>query len=120
MENRQDVYNWKLTDLFKSKEEFHKVIAEMKHNLKQIENYKGILCDCSENLYQCYHLYEILLMQFDKIYSYGMFNYHLNMADQEGIKLFKEVESLSSEFSTATSFITAEITFMVEMLFINI
>lgn len=114
MENRQDVYNWKLTDLFKSKEEFHKAIAEMKHNLKQIENYKGILCDCSENLYQCYHLYEILLMQFDKIYSYGMFNYHLNMADQEGIKLFKEVESLSSEFSTATSFITPEITFMDE------
>ena len=50
-------------------------------------------------------------MKFDKIYSYGMFSYHLNMADQKGIKLFKEVERLSSEFSTATSFITPEITF---------
>lgn len=40
-----------------------------------------------------------------------MFSYHLNMADQEGIKLFKEVENLSSEFSTATSYITPEITF---------
>lgn len=111
MEKVQDKYSWKLTDLFESREDFYKAIKEMKSDLKQIETYQGNLCESSEKLYQCYHLYEILLMKFDKIYSYGMFSYHLNMADQEGIKLFKEVERLSSEFSTATSFITPEITF---------
>ena len=107
----QDKYNWKLTDLYKDTEAFHAAVKTMRADLKEIEVYKGRLCESSENLYQCYALYEKLLMNFDKIYSYGMFSYHLNMADQEGIKLFKEVENLSSEFSTATCFITPEITF---------
>ncbi len=111
MNTMQDKYNWKLTDLYKDTEDFHAAVKTMRADLKDIEVYKGRLCESSENLYQCYALYEKLLMNFDKIYSYGMFSYHLNMADQEGIKLFKEVENLSSEFSTATSFITPEITF---------
>ena len=111
MNTMQDKYNWKLTDLYKDTEDFHTAVKTMRADLKDIETYKGRLCESSENLYQCYALYEKLLMNFDKIYSYGMFSYHLNMADQEGIKLFKEVENLSSEFSTATSFITPEITF---------
>ena len=111
MKDFQDKYSWNLTDLFKDKEEFYDEIRKVKDKLKQIENYKGILCDNSENLFQCYALYEKLLIDFDKIYSYGMFSYHLNMANQEGIKLYKEVEMLSSEFSTASSFIIPEITF---------
>ena len=111
MNTMQDKYNWKLADLYKDTEDFHAAVKTMRADLKDIETYKGRLCESSENLYQCYALYEKLLINFDKIYSYGMFSYHLNMANQEGIKLFKEVEKLSSEFSTATSFITPEITF---------
>ena len=111
MEKIQDKDSWDLTDLFKNKEEFYDEMKNVKNKLKQIEKYKGILCDSSENLYQCYQLYESALMKFEKLYAYGMLNYHLNMADQEGIKLFKEVENLSSEFSTATAYITPEITF---------
>ena len=97
MEKVQDKYSWDLTDLFKDKEEFYEKIKNVKDKLKQIESYKGILCDSSENLYQCYQLYEIALMKFEQIYAYGMLNYHLNMADQEGIKLFKEAENLNSD-----------------------
>ena len=111
MNQIQKKYNWNLTDLFENKEDFYKAKEKMQKDLKEIEKYKGILCDSAENLYQCYNIYEKILIDFDKIYSYGMFSYHLNMADQEGIKLFKEVENLSSEFSTDTSYITPEITF---------
>ena len=111
MDQVQEKYNWKLTDLFENKEEFYKAKEKMQKDLKEFEKYKGILCDSAENLYQCYNLYEKILIDFDKIYSYGMFSYHLNMANQEGIKLFKEVENLSSEFTTAVSYITPEITF---------
>ena len=113
---KQEKYNWKLTDLFKDKEDFHIAISRMAEELKKMENFKGILCDSSENLFECYNLYERLLLDFEKIYSYGMFNYHLNMADQSSIKLFKEVENLATEFSTQTSFITPEITFADEEL----
>ena len=112
----QDKYDWKLTDLFQNKEQFYNAVKKLQNDLKQIETYKGILCDTSDNLYECYALYEKSLISFDKIYSYGMFSYHLNMADQEGIKLYKEVENLSSEFGTATSFMTPEITFTKEEL----
>ena len=111
MEKIQDKYSWNLTDLFKNKEEFYEEMNNVRDKLKQIATYKGILCDSSENLYQCYQIYETALMNFEQIYAYGMLTYHLNMADQEGIKLFKEVENLSSEFSTATAYITPEITF---------
>ena len=106
-----DKYSWDLTDLFQDKEEFYKEMKNVKGNLKQIESYKDILCDSSENLYQCYQLYEKTLMKFEQLYAYGTLNYHLNMADPEGIKLFKEVENLNSEFSTATAYIMPEITF---------
>ena len=111
MKNVQDKYSWDLTDLFKDKEDFYEEMKNVKDKLKQIKSYKGILCNSSENLYQCYHLYETALMKIEQVYAYGMLNYHLNMADQEGIKLFKEAENLNAEFSTATAYITPEITF---------
>ncbi len=104
-------YNWKLTDLFDTVDDFIKEVKTIKDLLKELEEYKTKLCDNAENLYNVYNLYENILIKFDRVYSYGMFNYHLNMASQNGIKLFKEVESLSTEFMTASSFIVPEISY---------
>ncbi len=105
----EEKYTWNLTDIFKNDEEFYNKIAELKEELKEIEKFKGILCDTKDNLYNCYQHYEKALENFEKIYSYGMFIYHLDMANQEGIKKFKEVESLSTIFNTSTSFMMPEI-----------
>ena len=59
----QEKYNWDLTDLFKNKEEFQKAVENMKQDLKEIQKYKGILCDNSNNLYECYNLYEKILLK---------------------------------------------------------
>lgn len=108
---QEEKYNWNLQDLFKSESEFKKAKNEIEDNLKKIGDYKGILCDTAENLYNCYLIYEKTLELFDKVYSYGMFKYHLDMANQEGIKKFKEVESIATEFETSTAFIVPEITY---------
>ena len=79
MKNSQNTYNWNLTDLFENKEVFHEAIRQVQTLLKQIETYKGILCDSADNLYQCYHLYETILMQFDKLFCI--------MSDEEKRKL---------------------------------
>lgn len=104
-------YNWDLKDIFKNIEEFNKEKNAIKEILGEIKKYQGKLCDTSENLYTCYNLYEQALEKFEKVYAYGMLKYHLDMSEQNGIKLFKDVESLGTEFSVSTSFITPEITY---------
>lgn len=110
-EKKDQKYNWNLQDIFKNIEEFNKEKQEIQNILKEIKTYQGKLCDTSDNLYNCYKLYEQALEKFEKVYSYGMLTYHLDMSSQEGIKLFKDVETLGTEFSVATSFITPEITY---------
>lgn len=104
-------YQWNLQEIFKNEEEFNSNKNEIKILLKEIKQYEGKLCDSSESLYNCYRLYEQVLERYEKVYSYGMLKYHLDMSNQEGIKLFKEVEILGTEFSVSTSFITPEITY---------
>ncbi len=102
---------WNLTDIFKTSKEYEQTKQDFIENLNKIEQFQGKLCNNSENLYNCYKLIEKALEQYEKLYSYGMLKYHLDMAEQEGIKLFKEVESLGSLYSTKTSYITPEITY---------
>jgi len=102
--------SWNLQDIFENEEQFKKEKDEIIKKLEEIAKYQGILCDTSDNLFNCYKLYEQALEKFEKVYAYGMLTYHLDMSNQEGIKIFKEVENLGTEFSVKTSFITPEIT----------
>lgn len=112
MENmKNQEYEWNLEDIFKDVREFDEAKKEIKDILLNIQKYKGALCQSSENLYNCYFLYEQALEKFERVYAYGMLKYHLDMSNQDGIKLFKDVESLGTEFGVATAFITPEITY---------
>ena len=110
MENNS-LYNWNLKDIFSDINEFRETKKSVEQLIEKIGNYKNILCDNSENLYNCYKLYEECIEKFEKVYAYGMLNYHLDMSNQEGIKLFKEVESLGTQIGVETSFITPELSY---------
>lgn len=103
-------YTWKLTDIFKRKEDFENEIKELNTTLEIIKKYQGKLKKDSQNIYNCYKNYEKALEHYEKIYAYGMLKFHLDMADGENIKLYKKCEAIGSEFEKATSFITPEIT----------
>ena len=107
----EEKYNWNLQDIFENEEQFKKEKSKITDILEKIKEYQGVLCNTSDNLYNCYKLYEQALEKFEKVYAYGMLKYHLDMSNQEGIKIFKEVETLGTEFSVSTSFITPEITY---------
>ena len=102
-------YNWNLKDIFENEEEFAKCKNEVYEALEKISEYKGIL-DSSEKIFECYSLYEKMSEKHQKLYAYGMLNYHLDMANQAGIKLFKEVENLDTEVDKKTAFMVPEIT----------
>ena len=104
-------YDWNLKEIFKNKEEFNIMKKGLEEDLENISKYQGILCKNSNNLYSCYKLFEKALEKYEKLYGYGMLYYNLDMSNQEGIKLYKEVEAIGTNFSTKTSFMTPEITY---------
>ena len=103
-------YQWNLTDIFKTKEDFENEILILQDTLEQIKNYQGRLKENSQNIYNCYKLYEKSLEHYEKIYGYGMLKFHLDMADSENIRLYKRCEGIGTEFEKTVSFITPEIT----------
>lgn len=106
----EEKYHWNLTDIFESEKNFENCKNELKGILEKIKDFEGKLNQSSENIYECYQLYEKGLECFEKIYAFGMLQYHLDMANQDSIKLFKEVENIEANFSQVTSFIVPEIT----------
>ena len=102
-------YSWNLADIFANKSKFDETKNKLNKLLTDIQEYKDSICKSAENLYNCYNKYEKALELLEKLYAYGMLNYHLDMSNQENIKLFKEVEALEAEFGTVTSFITPEL-----------
>ncbi len=103
--------NWNLTDIFKNNEEYENMKKSLLKNLDEIEKYKGKLCENANNLYSCYKLEEQALQEYERIYAYAMLKYHVDMSNQESIKLFKEAENLGTTFETKTSFISPELTY---------
>ncbi|MBQ9658403.1 MAG: oligoendopeptidase F [Clostridia bacterium] len=101
---------WNLKDIFKKEEEYEQEVKQLKENLEKLKQYQGILRESSQNIYNCYNLYEKAVEKYEKIYAYGMLKFHLNMADSENIKLYKRCEAIGTEFSKTVSFITPEIT----------
>ena len=68
-------YTWKLTDIFKRKEDFENEIKELNTTLEIIKKYQGKLKKDSQNIYNCYKNYEKALVdihntkeKFDVIY----------------------------------------------------
>ena len=102
--------DWNLEDIFHNKEEFENAKNELENKIKIVESYKGTLGKSAENIYNCYKANCEALEIHEKLYAYAMLKYHQNMADTERIKLYKEIESLTADFSTRIAFIEPEIT----------
>lgn len=102
--------DWNLEDIFHNKEEFENAKNELENKIKIVESYKGTLGKSAENIYNCYKANCEALEIHEKLYAYSMLKYHQNMADTERIKLYKEIESLTEDFSTRIAFIEPEIT----------
>ena len=54
----EEKYQWNLTDIFKSTEDFENTIKQLQKNLETVKTYQGELAKSSENLYNCYNAYE--------------------------------------------------------------
>ncbi len=103
-------YKWNLKDIYENEKDLEKAKNEIYNLLNKIEQYKGTLAKDSNNIYECYKIYENILEIYEKFYSYCMLKYHQNMADSKNTELYKMAEKVGTDISTTTSFIVPEIT----------
>ena len=102
-------YEWNLIDIFKNIDEFENEINTLYEIMDEIKKFQGKLNQGVDVIYNCYKTFEKAIILDAKIYAYAMLKYHKDLSDVEGIKLYKKVEKISTDFSEVVSFISPEI-----------
>ena len=102
-------YEWDLTAIFKTEEDFESAVNELYKVMEEIKNFQGKLSEGVNTLYNCYKTYEKAIEIAGKIYAYAMLYYHKDMSKQDAIKLYKKAEKIYTDFSEVVSFIEPEI-----------
>ena len=105
----KDKYKWDLTEIFESENELENAIDELYKLVDQIKTFKGKLANNVDEIFGCYKTLEKIYELHEKIYAYAMLKYHQDMSSQDGIKLYKRVENITTEISEAESFVSPEI-----------
>ena len=106
MENK---YEWNLTIIFKDMNEFEEEIQNLYSIMDELKSFQGKLHDSVDVILNCYKTYEKAIILDEKIYAYAMLKYHKDLSNNEGIKIYKKVEKISTDFSEVASFIEPEI-----------
>lgn len=106
MENK---YEWDLNTIFKDINEFENAIKNLYNIMEELKKFQGKLNEGVEAISNCYKTFEKAIILDEKIYAYAMLKYHKDLSNDEGIKLYKKVEKVSTDFSEVASFIAPEI-----------
>lgn len=101
-------FNWNLSDIFKSEEEFENSKNKLKEYSKQLLGFQGKL-NTAENIAAFYELKEKAYLIYSKLSCYVALKFHQNMANQDSSKMYKDIESIGTEFGSNISFSTPEI-----------
>lgn len=106
MENKNE---WDLTVIFKDIDEFENEIKNLYKIMDELKSFQGKLNQGVDVIYNCYKTFEKAIILDEKIYAYAMLKYHKDLSNDEGIKIYKKVEKISTDFSEVASFIAPEI-----------
>ena len=102
-------FDWNLKEIFENDEKLEEAINELYKMIEEMQKSKGKLDESVDEMYKCYSNFEKCIELHEKIYAYAMLKYHQDMSNQESIKLYKRIESITADFSQAESFISPEI-----------
>lgn len=106
MENKLE---WNLKDIFENEDELEVSIKKLYELFSNVKETKGKLNQSSDEIYKCYKNLEEGLALHEKVYAYAMLKYHQNLSNQDAVKLYKRIESITAEFSEIESFVSPEV-----------
>ncbi len=102
-------YKWNIELMYSSKEDIEKDMNKVKVYIEEIKGYKGKLEESKENLYQALNISEKASEILQNLYVYTHMKQHEDTRINENQALATKTDMLSTELSTATSFIVPEI-----------
>ncbi len=105
----EDLYKWNLTDLYGSDEQWATNKKELESKLPEIEKFKGKLVQSPKDLQACLDLVNTLTKEFSKLYSYASMHSDEDTRVSKYLAMKSEMQQLSTDFSSAASFIEPEI-----------
>ncbi|MDR3076877.1 MAG: oligoendopeptidase F [Synergistaceae bacterium] len=112
--NIPDEFKWKLTDIYKSDDDWESDFSRVKNELPRLAAMSGSLGQSAENLLSCLRMRDDISMTVEKIYTYAMMKSHEDTALPAYQNLYARACALAAEMSGASSFITPEIIAMPE------
>lgn len=101
-------HQWKLEDMFPSRDAWNKEYEEVKQLLKEMPRFQGKLNDAA-TLKACFEKEDELSYHAERLYVYANMRHHQDMADPTYQALSDKSKKLSVEVGEATSFVTPEI-----------
>ena len=109
---RKDIdskYKWKIDLMYSSKESIEKDIEKIKSYINEIKKYKGKLAESKANLYEALNISEKASQILQNLYVYTHMKQHEDTRINENQAMATKTDMLSTELSTASSYIVPEI-----------
>ena len=107
--NIDNKYKWNIDLMYQSKESIEKDIEKIKSYINEIKQYKGILVDNKENLYKALNISEKASQLLQHLYVYTHMKQHEDTRINENQAMATKIDMLSTELSTASSYIVPEL-----------
>ena len=109
--NRSEIpekYKWNLGDIFATTEAWEQCFAEMSEEYKKLVAYQGKLGD-RDILLEFLKLSDEIDLKMDQLYCYASMSYNEDSQDPERQARYSRVYGLLTQYSTACSFISPEL-----------
>ena len=100
---------WDLTYIFKSEEEFNKVLNEARDEIKKVSSFKGKLLSNSDSLLTYLEYSDNMERKLYKLYYYAHLNLDTDTANTNSQEREGKVTNLLQEYSVLSSFVLPEL-----------
>ena len=104
-----DEYKWNLEEMFSSEEEWQESFDEASEKINEFESFEGKVTESGEKLLEVLKLREKVKRSIKDLSSYAQMRYDQDTRKEKFQALKSKASTLSSKFSSATSFIEPEI-----------
>ena len=102
-------YKWDLEKTYKTVEDIDKDKQKVEDSVTSLLNYKGHLCDSSDNLYNALKLYFEIERTLDKLIVYSNMKLHEDMSLSSSRTIASKYDKFLDEVSSQISFFSVEL-----------